>query len=89
MAKIALKIAQKKQKAPTEKTKTTVVLELLRRPTGASISDVMHATGWQGHSVRGFLSGTVKKKLGLVLASDKDKGGERRYRVTPTKSSKE
>ena len=41
----------------------------------------MEVTGWQAHSVRGFLSGTVKKKLGLPLVSDTGKDGVRRYRI--------
>lgn len=60
-------------------TKTQVCLDMLRRKTGATASELMAATGWQAHSVRGFLSGTVRKKLGLTLASTKDEGGERRY----------
>ncbi len=62
-------------------TKTEQVLGLLRRPKGASISDLSKATGWQTHSVRGFLSGTVKKKMGLKVVSEKDTKGVRRYRV--------
>ncbi len=65
--------------APT--TKTNQVLGLLRRAKGASISDLITATGWQAHSVRGFLSGTVKKKMGLVVVSEKDGKGVRRYRI--------
>jgi hypothetical protein len=62
-------------------TKTNQVLGLLRRARGASISDLTTTTGWQAHSVRGFLSGTVKKKMGLVVASEKDGKGVRRYRI--------
>ena len=43
----------------------------------------MEATGWQQHSVRGFLAGTVKKKLGLTLSSSKTTGEPRRYRIEP------
>ncbi len=62
-------------------TKQERVLALLSRPDGASIEEVMQATGWQQHSVRGFLAGTVKKKLGFPLTSSKDKDGARRYRI--------
>ena len=65
--------------APT--TKTEQVLGLLRRARGASISDLTSATGWQAHSVRGFLSGTIKKKMGLAVVSEKDGKGIRRYRI--------
>ena len=62
-------------------TKGDKIVALLRRKQGATISDPMEATNWQAHSVRGFLAGTVKKKLGLSLISQKDKAGERRYRL--------
>jgi len=70
-----------KQRPATPTTKTNQVLGLLRRARGASISDLSTATGWQAHSVRGFLSGIVKKKMGLVVASEKDGKGVRRYRI--------
>lgn len=57
------------------------VLDLLRQADGVSIDDLMAASGWQAHSVRGFLSGTVRKKLGLEVESLKDGKGARRYRV--------
>ncbi|MEQ8177866.1 MAG: DUF3489 domain-containing protein [Amphiplicatus sp.] len=63
------------------RTKKGTVLALLRRKNGASIEDLAKATGWQIHSVRGFLSGTVKKKLGLAVVVDKSAGGARRYRL--------
>ncbi len=67
-------------KAP-RRTKKDAVLALLRRKTGATIKELAAATGWQAHSVRGFLSGTVKKKLGLTLASEKLNDASRRYYV--------
>ena len=62
-------------------TKHDRVLTLLSQRTGATIPEMMEATGWQQHSVRGFLAGTVKKKLGFTLTSSKDEGELRRYRI--------
>ena len=59
------------------------VIALLRRPCGATIDELTAATGWQAHSVRGLMSGALKKRLGLEIVSEKDaKTGERRYRIT-------
>ncbi len=63
-------------------TKGDKVVALLRRSKGATIAELSKATGWQNHSVRGFLSGTVKKRMGLELLSEKDDKGLRRYRIT-------
>ena len=62
-------------------TKQERVLTLLSQPEGASIEEMMQATDWQPHSVRGFLAGTVKKKLGFPLTSSKPNDGARRYRI--------
>jgi hypothetical protein len=62
-------------------SKTAKVLELLKRPGGATAKELMKATGWQPHSVRGFLSGTVGKKMGLAVTSTKGEDGERSYSV--------
>jgi len=56
------------------------VLDLLRRPSGATVENITQATGWQSHSVRGFFAGVVRKKLGLTLQSEKI-DGERIYRI--------
>jgi hypothetical protein len=61
-------------------SKQARVLALLRRSTGATIAGVMRSTGWQSHTVRGFLTAVVRKKLGLKLASEKG-DGERVYRI--------
>ena len=65
----------------TKNTKSEQVLQKLRLAKGATIEMLMEATGWQAHSVRGFLSAVVKKKLGLKLVSEVGKDGTRRYRI--------
>jgi hypothetical protein len=60
-------------------SKSDAILALLRRKQGASLEEMQKATGWQAHSVRGYLSGTVKKRLGLKLNSTEGASGERRY----------
>jgi hypothetical protein len=57
------------------------ILSVLRRKQGATIAELQKVSDWQPHSVRGFLSGTVKKRLGLNLTSAKGKDGERRYSI--------
>ncbi|SHG55776.1 DUF3489 domain-containing protein [Bradyrhizobium erythrophlei] len=68
-------------------SKQSAVLEMLRKPGGATIHTIMKFTGWQQHSVRGFFASTVRKKLGLNLVSDKS-GGERTYRLTGSRPSR-
>lgn len=63
------------------RSKKAICLELLNRAQGVSIEELMQATGWQSHSVRGFLSGDVRKRLGHDLASTVTDEGERRYRI--------
>ena len=65
-------------------TKQQICLDLLGRREGATIEDLEEVTGWQKHSVRGFLAGAVRKKLGLTLISEKPDAGPRRYRIPNT-----
>jgi hypothetical protein len=71
-------------KPAVRKTKQQVCLDLLGHPEGATIEELQAATGWQQHSVRGFLAGAVKKKLGFTLLSEKPDAGPRRYRISDT-----
>jgi DNA-binding MarR family transcriptional regulator len=64
-------------------TKLALLLDLLQRKEGASIAEAMKATGWQPHSVRGAISGALKKKLDLAVISDKVEGRDRVYRIAP------
>ncbi len=89
-AKGATPKAAKKPKKATAKgaapkaregSKKAQVLELLRRPDGATLADIMAATGWQKHSVRGFISGALGKKMGLTVESIKTTDGARSYRI--------
>ena len=58
------------------------MLALLQRPGGATLAELMTTSGWQAHSVRGFLSGTIGKKMGLKVDSAKREGGTRVYSIT-------
>ncbi len=62
-------------------TKQAILIELLKRPKGATIEQMTAKTGWQAHSVRGAISGSLKKKLGLAVTSVKPEDGPRRYRI--------
>ena len=64
-----------------DNTKQAKVIAMLRRSGGATIDDLAKATGWQRHTVRGALSGALKKKLGLAVVSDKAEGEDRVYRL--------
>jgi len=68
-------------------TKQSQVIALLRSPLGTSIAAMMKATGWQQHSVRGFLTGVVRKRLKLKLISEKTDNG-RVYRITEVEAGK-
>lgn len=68
-------------------TKQSRVIAMLQSPPGTTIAAMMEATGWQPHSVRGFLAGVVRKRLKLKLASNKVDGG-RVYRIIAAGSSK-
>jgi hypothetical protein len=64
-------------------TKQAQLIAMLRRPGGATIAQIVEATGWQPHTVRGAFAGALKKKLGLEVTSEKAESGERIYRLPP------
>lgn len=67
---------------PRSGTKQTQLIALLETPTGSSLDEIVAATGWQAHTVRGAISGTLKKKLGLAVVSEKDAERGRIYRIS-------
>jgi hypothetical protein len=62
-------------------SKTEKILALLKRSGGGTLKEIMKTTDWQAHSVRGFISGTLGKKMGLTVASTKGEDGERSYSI--------
>ena len=62
-------------------SKKEIVLKLLRREQGATIAETAKATDWQNHSIRGFLSAQVTKKMKLKVESTKSEEGDRTYRI--------
>jgi hypothetical protein len=80
-AKPAHKAANAKKATPARRgTKTAKILDLLKRPNGVTLRELIKATGWQAHSVRGFLSGA--KKMGIRAESSKRPDGDRFYRIS-------
>lgn len=72
----------KKAKAPASarESKRDLIMALIQRPGGATLAEIMKEAGWQAHSVRGFMAGTVKK-LGHTVTSSKNEAGERTYAI--------
>ena len=77
----APKAAKPKAKGVREGSKTSAILDLLHRAKGATLAEIMEATSWQAHSVRGFISGTLGKKMGLSVKSEKREDGTRVYSI--------
>jgi hypothetical protein len=86
VTKKPVRAAQSRLRPARSKTKREAVLALLRQPTGTTVAAMMKATGWQQHSVRGFLAGVVRKKLGLNLVSEASDSG-RVYRIAERTTS--
>jgi hypothetical protein len=76
----AIEMLPEPRPGPKRPSKQDVVIAMLRQPEGATVDEVASVTGWQRHTVRGVFSGTLKKKLGLTLASAKEDRG-RVYRI--------
>jgi hypothetical protein len=75
--------AKKPTKAtpPREFSKKAIVLDMLKRKAGATMAEIAKETGWQNHTIRGFISGTLTKKMGLAIESTKSESGDRTYRL--------
>jgi len=68
-------------RTPREGTKQATLIAMLRAPDGATIEEIMAATGWQSHTVRGAMAGALKKKLGLEVTSEKIEDRGRVYKL--------
>lgn len=73
--------SRQSRQQPRESTKEALLIEMLRRPEAATIAQIVSATGWQAHTVRGAFAGALKKRRGLAVTSEKPEGGERIYRI--------
>ena len=71
-----------RERKTREGTKQALVIEMLRRPEGATIAEIVEVTQWASHTVRGALAGALKKKLGLAIESEKDQTRGRIYRAS-------
>lgn len=70
-----------KERKTREGTKQAFLIEMLKRPAGATLDEIVTATGWQSHTARGAMAGALKKKLGLNITSEKDESRGRVYRI--------
>ena len=74
--------SEKSPEVARRRTKQVLLIDLLKRKRGVTIDEIVAATGWQAHSVRGAISGTLKKKLGLAISSEKVGDRGRVYRIS-------
>lgn len=70
-----------KERKPREGTKQQQMIDLLRRSKGATLAEIVEATGWQQHTIRGAMAGALKKKLGLTITSERDESRGRVYKI--------
>ena len=75
------KVPKSARNEAREGSKTATILDLLKRPGGATTKELIKATSWQPHSLRGLLSGALRKKMGLTVASTKGEDGERSFSI--------
>ena len=80
-ANTAAGVTEPKERKVRAGTKQAQLIEMLRSSEGASIEEIVAATGWQPHTVRGAIAGALKKKLGLDVTSDRDEKRGRVYRI--------
>ena len=80
-AKVTKAVGKVATPTTREGSKKAIVLELIRRADGASLQEIMSATNWKAHSVRGFISGSLGKKMGLTVESFKRPDDVRAYRI--------
>lgn len=80
-AKRLAKVGVESKPRTRDNSKQSTVIQMLQRPEGATVRQICEVTGWQAHTVRGTFAGAFKKKLGLIITSEKPDGGERIYRV--------
>jgi len=80
-AKTRKQVASKPKPKPKAKTKLAQLEAMLRRPDGATVEQISKSLDWQTHSVRGAMSGALKKKQGLTITSEKTDNGRRVYRI--------
>lgn len=98
-AKVKKKPAAKQPAAPKKapaipakdgeekKSKQQILIDLLTSEDGATLQEMVNATGWQKHSVHGAMAGILKKKLNYIIASEKDEKRGRVYKITGTKKN--
>lgn len=80
-AKTSPKTGEKAAAQPREMSKKDTILGLMGQKEGATMAELGQATGWLNHSIRGFVAGHLRKKLGLKIESTKNKAGERTYKI--------
>lgn len=79
--KPARKAKAKEETAEPKVSKQQIIIDMLKRPEGATLKQMMEITGWQRHSLHGAMAGGLKKKLGLKITSTKESGGETVYKI--------